>query len=92
MKHPFEDSVTFFFEVDNLGEGSIEMVLKDGRTIEADRIDLLLIDHIPFFVAQLAIKHDGEEMFYPKHLIHTDAVISVDNPIDVDVEYLGIGE
>ena len=76
MKNPFEDASTLHFEVDEIGEENIR-VHTDKTVLDCDRIDMVMIDHVPMWILSTAV----EDMFYPHVIMPLDTVKMVENPM-----------
>lgn len=56
MEDPFEDAAGFFYEVEPVGEGTVEVEKMDGTTDHYDKINFVVVDHMPFIFGMRAIE------------------------------------
>lgn len=91
MNYPFADASVLHFEVDNLGEGHISVVLDNGHIIDCDRVDVVMVEQVPVVVASIAVQEGTDEpLMYPRDVIPFDNVRQIHNPTFEDVEHLGV--
>lgn len=76
---PLEEASSFYFEVDELGSSSIEIITRNGDTFGYDRIDLVMIDHVPFFLGSVAVSKEEEMFYFPLDMMPTDSVTRIRN-------------
>lgn len=87
MEDPFEDAAGFFFEVEPVGEGTVEVETMDGTTDHFDKINFVVVDHMPFIFGMRAVTSDEFVPMASYPAQNVQAIYNDDETVELKEDY-----